>query len=50
MTLADELAEGVAEVAVDAGAELCDEEAAVLVADVAELAEAPVPTGAFCRR
>lgn len=48
--LADELAEGGAEVGLDAGAELREDEAAVLAAEEAELAEAPVPTGAFWRR
>lgn len=52
LTSDDELAEDAADVEVDAGAELREgeDEAAVLVAAAAELADAPVPTGAFCRR
>ena len=50
ITFEDELAVDGADEEVDGGAELRDEEAAALVADEAELAEAPVPTGAFCRR
>ncbi len=50
-TFEDESAEeDAAEGELDVGAELSDEEPAPLVADAAELAEAPVPTGGFCRR
>lgn len=50
ITFDDELAEDAAEAEVDVGAELREDEAAELVAAAAELADAPVPTGAFCRR
>lgn len=49
---ADEVAEDGAEEGVEDAAELRGDEegAALLVADATELADAPVPTGAFCRR
>ncbi len=50
ITFEDELAVDGADEEVDGAAELRDDEAAALVADEAELADAPVPTGAFCRR